>query len=103
MLVHKLIHDVVELTAAEKLVLKTHIEGSIRGRSKSLTHFTDNILRPAVVIAHGILNLHIENDLVSTLSCLSCIWAKAPASVTNMELRLLSHRSSIGHTCMFTT
>lgn len=50
----------VRLTAAEKLVLKAHVEGSVRGRSESLTHFTDNILGPTVVIAHRILNLYVE-------------------------------------------
>jgi hypothetical protein len=52
--------SLVRLTAAKKLVLKAHVEGSIRGRGESLTHFANDILRPPVVIAHRILNLYVE-------------------------------------------
>lgn len=44
-----------------KLVLKTHIEGRIRGRSKRLTSLTGDIPRTAVVIAQGILDLLIDD------------------------------------------
>jgi hypothetical protein len=50
----------VRLTAAEKLVLEAHVEGSVGGRGESLTHFANNILGPTVVIAHRILNLYVE-------------------------------------------
>lgn len=65
--------SLVKLTAAEKLVLKAHVEGSVRGRGESLTDFANDILRPTVVIAHRILNLYVEEWAVSNQSsCLMC-------------------------------
>lgn len=48
-----------------KLILKTHIEGRIRRRSKRLTSLTGDIPRTAVVIAQGILDLLIDDTRIS--------------------------------------
>ena len=50
------------LTATDELVIHADVEGCIGGRCEGLTHFTDDVLRTTVVIAHGILDLGSVSD-----------------------------------------
>lgn len=62
-----------ELTATNKLIVDTHVEGSVGGGSKSLAHFAHNVLRTAVVIAHSILDLYQAEVLVGACPHLSSV------------------------------